>query len=417
MADIQPLRGIRYDRARTGDLGTVVAPPYDVVSPDVLGRLYDRSPYNSIRLILNREADSHAAAARAWTTWRTDGVLVQDAVPGFYFYSQRFDAPRHGSRRRDGLLVAMRLEELGRGVFPHERTMEGPKADRLRLIRACKANLSPIFGLVSCPGRSLRDLVAPAVDQPPAVSVTDDLGVRNDLWPVTDPDSIARSIQVLGPESVVIADGHHRYETALAYRNEMRRAHPDAGPSAPFESILMYLSNIDEPGLVVLPTHRVLRDVRSADVAQVVEDLADVFQVAEYEVGQRDAFLAALFDGATRIARIGCALPDKLLVLSLRHDPATLLPERTAETRGHAVVILHDLVLPRLLPTPLQFTHDDGEAMRAVAGGDAGAAFLLPAPTAQDVRAVCLSGETMPEKSTYFYPKLLTGLVFRTLEG
>jgi uncharacterized protein (DUF1015 family) len=412
VADIEPLRGIRYDPARAGEMATLVAPPYDVISKDLLERLHDRSPYNAVRLILNREADPHASAAAAWSMWRRDGVLCQDDVPSLYFYAQTFELPRVGTCRRDGIITAMRLERLGDGVLPHERTMEGPKADRLKLIRACRANLSPIFGLVSCPGATLRDLV-PAVRAPALVSVVDDQGVRHELWRVTDPGAVSRLQQVVKAEPVVIADGHHRYETALAYRDEMRRAHPDAGPAAAFEYVLTYLSSIDEPGLVVLPTHRVLRDARGADVARVLADLREDFEVVEYPTDRVQAFLARLYEGPSQI---GCVLPGRLVVLTLRGDPARRLPQRSAACRSHAVVILHDLVLPRLAPTPLEFTHEDASALAAVSSGEAGAAFLVPAPSARDVRAVCRSGATLPEKSTYFHPKLLTGLVFRALD-
>ncbi len=413
MADLRPFRAVRYDRSRVGDLAAVVAPPYDVISAEQRRRLCDRSPYNAVRLILNPEADPHAAAARELRGWRETGILVQDREPAFYFYSQTFTVSAAGSQRRDGIIGVMRLEDFASGgVRPHERTFEGPKADRLLLTRACRANLSPIFGLVSCRDLVLRELAAAALRAPADVDIAADDGVRHQLWRVADTAFAARWADVAREEPVVIADGHHRYETALAYRNEMRKAEPAAGRDAPFEFVLACISNTEEPGVLVLPTHRVLPAVRAGDVERVLTELGEIFAATSYPVRERARFLAELDGGA---ARIGCVLPDALTVLTLRADPGRVLGARRPEVRGQAVVLLHDLVLSRLAHGPVEFTHDDGEALAAVASGRAGAAFLVRAPTAKELRAVCLAGETLPEKSTYFYPKLLTGLVFHAL--
>lgn len=415
MADLRPLRAIRYDRERVGDLADVVAPPYDVISGERRRQLCERSPYNAVHLILNPEADPHAAAAREFRSWRDAGILVQDREPAFYFYAQTFTMKPAGQQRRDGIIGVMRLEDFASGrVRPHERTFEGPKADRLRLIRACRANLSPIFGLVSCSGLVLSHLAAPVLRGRADVDVTDDDGVRHQLWRIADAMIGSRWMDVACDEPVVIADGHHRYETALAFRDEMRKAEPAAGRDAPFEFVLTCISNTEEPGVLVLPTHRVLPAVRLPDVEEMVGALGEIFAATSYQVSEREKFLAGLDGGS---ARIGCVLPDVLIVLTLRADPARVLGARRPEVRGQAVVLLHDLILSRLRPGPIEFTHDDGEALDAVASGRAGAAFLVRAPTAKELRAVCLAGETLPEKSTYFYPKLLTGLVFHSLEG
>jgi len=413
MADLRPFRALRYDREHVGDLARVVAPPYDVISGEQQRRLCARSPFNVVRLILNPEADPHAAAAREFRRWRDGGILVQDHEPAFYFYAQTFTAGPGGTQRRDGIIGVMRLEDFGSGrVRPHERTFEGPKADRLLLTRACRANLSPIFGLVSCPGLVLRDLMAPALRTPADVDITDDDGVRHQLWRIADAAAGARWTEVTREAPVVIADGHHRYETALAFRNEMRKAAPAAGRDAPFEFVLACISNTEEPGVLVLPTHRVLPAARPQDVEEILRTLGESFTVTSYRVSERAPFLAALDGGA---ARIGCVLPHALIVLALRVDPAQVLGARRPEVRGQAVVLLHDLILRHLPAGPVEFTHDDVEALDAVASGRAGAAFLVRAPTAKELRAVCLAGETLPEKSTYFYPKLLTGLVFHAL--
>jgi uncharacterized protein (DUF1015 family) len=418
MADLRPFRAVRYDRARVGDPAAVVAPPYDIISGEQRRRLLERSPYNVIRLILNPEADPHAAAARELRRWREAGILVQDRDPAFYFYAETFmtSMPSGGGRqRRDGIIGVMRLEDFASGwVRPHERTFEGPKADRLGLIRACRANLSPIFGLVSSPGLVLSELAAPALQAPAEVDITDEDGVRHQLWRMADPAPGARWMEAMREEPIVIADGHHRYETALAFRDEMRKAAPDAGRDAAFEFVLACITNAEEPGVVVLPTHRVLPAARPRDVGDALAALGEIFAATSYRASGRARFLAELDGGG---ARIGCALPDTLIVLTLRADPARVLLARRPAVRGQAVVLLHDLILPRLTPGPIEFTHDDADALDAVSSGRAGAAFLVRAPTAKELRAVCLAGETLPEKSTYFYPKLLTGLVFHSLEA
>jgi len=417
VAHIGPLRALHYEPRRIGEMSTVVAPPYDVISPAVVARLYDRSPYNVVRLILNREDDRHEAAAREMRSWRSQGIIVEEPRPALWLYSQTFAAPRLGRLTRDGIIGLLRLEDFETGcVRPHERTLEAPKVDRGRLMRACSANLSPIFGLVSRPGIIFREVVAPALESPPSVDLVDDMEVRHRLWPVTDPDLWAACAGMMRDELVVIADGHHRYETALAYRDEMRRAHPGAGPDAPFESVLISVSNMDEPGVVVLPTHRILPRAGAAEVRAAVAGLTDIFDVRTFPTTERAAFVNGVNRGDKRI---GCALPDGFLLLTLRGDPVRLLHRRSAATRELAVVLLHELVMPRLTEAAVaevEFTHDDREALKEVAEGRAGTAFLVGAPSAHEVRAVCLAGETMPEKSTYFYPKLLTGLVFHSLE-
>jgi len=417
MADFRPFGAIHYDVARIGGLADVVAPPYDVISPEAAARLYARSSFNIVRLILNREDDPHTAAARELRSWLTDGVLIEDPRPALFFYSQTFEVASHGRRQRDGIIGVLRLEEFGSGcVFPHELTHPGPKADRLGLMRACQANLSPIFGLVSHLGVTFRDVVGSAVRGGPAVDLLDDDGVQHQLWPITDPALFSMVASLVKEEPVVIADGHHRYETALEFRDQMRRAHPGAGPDAPFESVLTCLSNIDEPGLVVLPTHRILPAARPADVRETIAGLGGTFDVKTYRTVQWTPFADEIGRGAGRL--IGCVLPDELLLLTLRVGTEGLLPGRSAATCRLSVVLLHDLVfarLPAAQVAELGYTHDDAEALATVKGGRAGAAFLVSAPTAKDVRAVCLAGETMPQKSTYFYPKLLSGLVLRSL--
>ena len=387
MAVVRPLQGLRYDPARAGDLGLVLAPPYDVITPREQAELHARSPYNVIRLILPEEADRGAAAARTLREWVARGLLVRDPTPAVYLYSQRFSLPDGTSRRRDGLLCRLRLEKFGAGIVrPHERTLPGPKADRLAILRATGANLSPIFGLYARPGEPVRALVGALGE--PVVDVND----WHQLWRLTDPAVIARIEAALAPETIIIADGHHRYETALQYRDEQR-----GNEAAAY--VLAYLANMEEEGVVILPTHRL---VRGPLPARLEERLRETFEVEPLPATRR------------RAGEIDCVLPDRRLRLRPRPAALARLAALPAVLRTLDVELLHRAILAPILGVDaavLEFTHDDHEAADAVAAGHAAAAFLLNPPSIAAVRAVCLAGELMPEKSTYFYPKLATGLV------
>ncbi len=395
MAVVKPFRALRYDPARVGDLGAVVAPPYDVISPAQQEALYARSPWNVVRLILPREPEPARAAAATLRAWVDAGVLARDAEPALYFYSQEFSLADGSRHRRDGVLCRLGLEEFSSGVVrPHERTFPGPKKDQLALLRATGAYLSPIFGMYARPGERLRDVVG--IAGAALVEITDERGDVQRLWRVTESATIARVTATLAAETIFIADGHHRYETGLAYRRERGAAGPD--------SILAFVSNMEEEGLVVLPTHRLLRvPLRLAPDA--------------FEARLREAFTVEPLDaGVPRPDdAIDVVLPDR----RLRLHPAEAARARVAalppSVRGLDVAILHGALLGPILgvePGQLEFTHDDDEAIEAVTSARSTAAFLLDPPGVAEVRAVCLAGELMPEKSTYFYPKLASGLVF-----
>jgi uncharacterized protein (DUF1015 family) len=395
MAVVSPFRALRYDPARVGDLAAVVAPPYDVISPAHQDALYDRSPYNVVRLILPSESERAEAAAATLRAWMASGVLVRDPALALYFYSQEFSLKDGSRHRRDGVLCRLGLEEFGTGVVrPHERTFPGPKADQLALLRATGAYLSPIFGLYARPREGLRDLAG--VSGEPLIEIVQDHGEVHRVWRVDDAAAVARVSAALAPETIFIADGHHRYETALAYRAERGAAGP--------RSILAFVSNMEEEGLLVLPTHRLLRVPLPFAPADFEERLCECFTVEHVPPGTpRPA-------GA-----IDVVLPDRRLRLRARATAAACVAHLPASVRGLDVALLHGAILEPMLGAgsrDLDFTHDDDEAVEAVASGRSTAAFLLNPPTVAAVRAVCLAGELMPEKSTYFYPKLASGLVF-----
>jgi uncharacterized protein (DUF1015 family) len=393
MAVVRPLAGLRYDTTKVGDLAQVLAPPYDVISPAEQDALHARSPYNAIRLVLPKDADRGAASAAALRAWIEAGILVRDPEPALYLYSQRFSLPDGTTRRRDGIICRLQLEDFARGVVrPHERTLPGPKADRLRLIRATGANLCPIFGLYARRGEPVRALLGDAALGAPVAAVQD----WHQLWRVTDARAIARFTEALAGESIIIADGHHRYETALAYRDEQ-----PGNDAARF--VMAYLANEEEEGVVILPTHRLVRPPLPMPAARLEAGIRELFHVVPRpERGKRAA------------NEIDLVLPDRRLRLRARPEATARLAALPPVLRTMDVALVHGAILRPLLGLEgpqLDYTHDDEEAIEAVTSGRAAAAFLLNAPSMHDVRAVCLAGETMPEKSTYFYPKLASGMV------
>jgi uncharacterized protein (DUF1015 family) len=463
---LKPFRGLRYDPAVAGDLAAVVAPPYDVIDPDERARLHERSPYNVVRLILSEAPDPYASAARALAEWRAAGVLALDPSPALYLYAQQFPAPAGGARERAGVIGALRLERFETGrVRPHERTFAEAKNDRLSLLRACRTSLSPIFGLVSIPDWRFGALLP---SRPPEIDLVDEAGVRHRMWRLAEPAAIAAAGERIAARDVFIADGHHRYETALAYRDEVRAALGPAAPppgAAPYDYVLAYLTTMEDPGLVVLPTHRILPSLAVA-AADLRTALARHFTVEElpWTAAGLTALLERL-DGATGagpgagardrrgegvggggdgdargagpgtaregIVRIGAAVrgAGALWLLTAARDALPFPAELPAPLRALDVTALHRIVLAGVLGLPLGarggapglgYTQDAARALATVARGEAAAAFFLPATDVAALRAVSLAGLTMPEKSTYFHPKLLTGLVlypFDAAEG
>lgn len=430
MVILRPFRALHYNTEAVGDLAAVIAPPYDVIDDAHLERLYARHRHNVVRLILNREADRYSAAAAEYSGWRERKILVQDSDPCLYYYVQDFRLPDGSSHQREGLIAAVRLQAFSEGhIRPHERTFARAKEDRLKLVRACRANLSPLFGLYANRARALDPARELRAAQAPWLDVVDEFNERHRVWRVCDPASVTRIAAALQDGTIFIADGHHRYETSLNYREE-RAAAGGLDPASPVNFVLMYLASMDDPGLVILPTHRVIRRLPEGTAADLPGRLASQFDTEEFPctgAGQESALRML-----ARETRPGCFLlrtsnPDRLLSLRLR-DPAAVdeaLKDTHPAVRRLDVSILDAFLLARLLNIDcgragqegaLTYTHSTERAFAAVADEGAPAAFLLRATRTSEVEAVCMSGEVMPQKSTYFYPKLLSGLVFHSLE-
>ena len=423
MAHIRPFRALRYNPAVVGDLKKVVSPPYDVISPEQQTLLHLQSPYNATHLDFNRADDPYTAAAETFQDWLSRRVVQPDPEPGFYCYTQEYTLQDGQPRQRTGIFAALRVENFESGVIrPHERTFERAKKDRLALLRACRAHLSSIFCLYAGAGWSLEHTLGEALAQPAAVEVADDAGVTHRLWPIRDPAVVADITAQLSDKSLIIADGHHRYETALQYSRE-RTAETGADEDRPFHYVLAYLTSAEDSGLTILPTHRLIRQTRLPGPTNLQAVLKRDFRLTRYAPAHRQAFLNALSaPGPER--RIGCVMAgaehDWLLSFD---DRVTHGLPASAAMRALDVTVLHDVLFERFLGLPpavqkqaVSYTSDTDEALQRVSTGDAQAAFLLRATTFEQIQQVCEGGETMPQKSTYFYPKLLTGLVFYHLE-
>jgi uncharacterized protein (DUF1015 family) len=414
LAHVSPFNGIRYSPQLVPDLSIVVAPPYDVLSREEVSSLHARSSYNVTHLT---RPTSYAAAAERWRSWRAAGILVQDA-PAMYLYRQTFTDPetRQSMPARTGLICALGLEsyETG-GVLPHENTIAAHRADRLDLMRATHANFESIYGLYSDDSGEARGLLKQAqADAPTVYEVRNVLGCDHTLQRIDDAGAVAALQSAISPKTILIADGHHRYETALAYQREWPA---QSGSGA----ILITLTAFEDEGLLVLPTHRLVRGVTPNLIAALPDRLKSAgFAVSDLAVGTDPLPAGTLgFDMLLADGRRFRALLTG----------AESAAERIAGGQSKAwktldVTVLHRLVLEDLLSIPMatlsgtdqvRYTRDAAEARSKVESGEFQAAFMLSRPVIESIRAVSAAGDRMPQKSTFFYPKLLSGLVMRSL--
>ena len=415
MAAISSFRGLRYDLDVVGDLGTVAAPPYDVIPPDALEWFEQASPYNVVRLILGRQeagSDQYTRAAETLEAWIRDGVLVRDDRDRLTVYEQRFIV---GDRERvqRGVLAAADIEEEPRSILPHERTMAAPVEDRLKLLRATRVNLSPVFAVYSSDDGGARDVIARTVETEPwATWSSEDDGVTHRAWLLDDPDDVEAVRRTLASAVVVIADGHHRYRTAQEYRRERRAAD---GPG-PWDAMLMYLVDAAWCGPALLPIHRAV-DPTADDI---LSRLGDAFGVEPTDETDPDVLASELErrrEGGRTFVLLGADRSYWLTVADKAAEADAMPADRPAVWRDLDVAVLEWFVMRRLLSgVEARYVHHPKEAAELVASGAAGAAFLLAPPPFEAVRAIAEAGDAMPPKSTFFIPKPRTGVVLRPLD-
>ncbi len=412
MAEIEPLTALHYDLEKTGGLQNVVAPPYDVIDERQRAELAGRSPYNVVRIDLPETYDGAAADIGSW---RADGALVRDEQPALWVLAQDYTGPDGHQRTRRGFLARVRVEDYGPGrIRPHERTHPGPKEDRLKLTRATKANLSPIFSLFDDETGEAWSALEPATNDTPWGEATDDDGTVNRLWRVADEAAIAKVQRALEGVELLIADGHHRYETARVYADEI-------GGEGPHRYVLMCLVALQDPGLTIFPTHRLVRELTSEREEQLAQTIRRDFEIEPLDDPSR---LVPEPDGRLRIGYLEKQGP---FMLTLK-DPAIAddaLADHAEPYRRLDTAVLEALILKGTLGMSdddidhlngLGYARDDAHALELVESGEYGAAFFMAPMPVERVQAVAASGESMPPKSTYFFPKVPTGLLFNPLD-
>jgi uncharacterized protein (DUF1015 family) len=416
LAEIEPLRALHYNLERTGGLQDVVAPPYDVIDAAQRAELEARSPYNVVRIDLPVGPDPYAEAGRVFRAWREDAVIVADERPAFWALDQAYTGPDGRRRHRHGFLARVRVENYGAGrIRPHERTHPGPREDRLRLTRATKANLSPIFSLFSDPAGAAWGALEPHATDAPWAQTTDDDGTVNRLWRVEDEHAMDAVKQVVGGAELLIADGHHRYETARVYAEEV-------GGDGPHRYVLMCLVALQDPGLTVFPTHRLLRGLRPDQQEALANALRRDFEIERL---QHTAELVPEHADRVRLGYIDAHF-RRPFMLTLK-DPAiadAALGDHAEPYRRLDTAVLEALVLKGALGITdddidhlagLGYARDFEQALEAVRSAEYDAAFFMAPTPVRDVQAVAEAGESMPPKSTFFFPKVPTGLVFNAL--
>jgi uncharacterized protein (DUF1015 family) len=418
---LEPLRALRYDQSKVG-LADVVAPPYDVVTPAQRDALIRRSEYSVVRLELPESAQ---AAADLLHEWQRDGVMRRDDGPALWWHSQTFTGPDGVDRVRRGFFAAVRLSPYDEGrIRPHEHTHASVRAERLELMRATRANLSPILGVYDDPDSTAAASLGGAAAGEPTMSATDSDGTVHRFWEVTDAAAIDAVRAAMAEREILIADGHHRYETALAYQEERRAAEGDPAGDRPYDFILMCLCNLRDEGLAIYPTHRVVLSHREVD-----RRFLHAFSVREIPAGTPAAVVEAELNEVP-VDTVAFAVwrgADETSLLAELTDPTHAMlgmPGVPAAIRSLDAAVLEALVLSPLLGLDgEQFLTTDGvrylrgldQATALVDSGEAGAAFLLRAPTVEQVQDVTAAGHVMPQKSTYFFPKLWSGFLLNPL--
>ena len=441
MATVEAFRGIRYNPQKLASLAEVVTPPYDVIAADQQAAYYARSPFNVIRVELgqklpddNDEKNAHTRAQEYLQAWQSQGVLIRDRQPSFYLVSTRYPTAE-GQATRWGLIAQVGLEPFSDHghILPHEQTFPAIKSERLGLMRASGMNTSPIFALFDDRDQLINRLGKYAHDLKPLIEFEDDSGARHCMWRLADQDRNADIQAAFTDRRLYIADGHHRYETCLAYRDERAQVDQNFNDRHPANGTLMYVSSMQDPGLQVLPTHRALPAVDEHLRQAFIQRAESHFDIQPIAMDPDDAAtaarrLSAALDGVPAESGLGVAIRGdaRLYRLKLRPDAATRIyaDDLPSPLRRLNVTLLSEFVFPKLLEMDsaklddahsVHFRHDAADTVAQVHRGTYDMAFILKATPVEQVRAIAEAGLSMPRKTTYFAPKVITGLVMRAL--
>jgi len=413
MAEIIPFRGFLYDVSRIS-IEDVLAPPYDIITPGGRESLYTKSPYNIVRIDFGKEEpgddeteNKYTRAKRCFDAWVKDGILIHSDKPSFYVYEVLYTIQNRRMRLR-GFLCLVKLEELGRGsVYPHECTHSEPKQDRLNLLRACEASTSPIFSLYRSSADGISNILSRITLTRPYLQAADPSGDLHRLWQIDHAEDIEIIKQELAGKPVFIADGHHRYETSFEYSREMSAKKTSASDRKSYDYTLTFLANMMDEGITILPTHRLIKEI-PGDIDRMllkdfeVEAIANDFDIRRKLSGRKNAF--GFFRTRERVWH--------LLTYRGRN-----LSEVHPDLRETDVIILHETIFRKILMNAdIGYEMDIARALDQVNHGEYAAAFFLNPTRVEDIEKSALSSMRMPPKSTYFYPKLLTGLVLNKWE-
>jgi uncharacterized protein (DUF1015 family) len=419
MPIVRPFRALRYTPS-AGNIRDLTAPPYDIIYDQWRDRLYARNPYNIIRLIKTRDEpgegepdDKYLRAAGYLDSWMDAGVMRMEAAPSLYVCADTYEMDGV-TRTRYGFIMLVKAEEFGRGIYAHERTLSGPKVDRLHLVKATETNLSQIFGIYSDPRGEVQEIILQTVKGTPDIDFTDEQGIGRRMWTVSDPAVIGAVEDCMRDREVIIADGHHRYETALAYRQFMephRRSDDE-----PFDYVSMYFSNVDDPGLLILPTHRKAGGMDGFDRKRFLAELAEHFEV-DYPVrAETSEILDLMREGIAETSVFGIYLGGLFGIIRLKN------PRSPKELD---VEILHNLIIERVLGISrediasgkyLHFSKSADHVIEDVDAGKEKIGFLMNGIRPEEMFPRVITGERLPQKSTYFYPKTVSGLVMYRIQ-
>jgi uncharacterized protein (DUF1015 family) len=448
MAKISPFQGIRYNQEKAGAASDLVCPPYDIISPARREELYKKSPYNVVRLEFGSENSSdtgtdnrYSRAAAFLNEWFSNDILRQDKEPTLYVYEMEFQASTQlgyahkEARKLRGFICLVGLEDYQSGIIkPHETTLSGPKTDRLNLLRACKASFSQIYVLFSDPQKRISTILD-EVTQAPDQEVVDNDNATHRIWSLTDGEQIETIMREMADKQLFIADGHHRYDTALRYRDERRKVAGKSTGEESFNYAAMFLARLEDPGLTILPAHRVLFNLQDFDAQKFEQDLDQYFDIERvtFDTTSEAKDLETLLDTMEYVSEQGHVFgmqikgEDSYILLTLRNEAEmdSLLPDKSPAYQRLDVSILHHLVIDKLLGIKMDthklglnidYIKDAREASERVKSGSAEIAFYMNSTRVDEVKNVASAGECMPQKATYFYPKLVTGLVMHKID-
>lgn len=451
MAHISPFKGILYNKEKIKNIRDVVAPPYDVISPIEQEILYERHINNVVRLILCKESNGDTSDKNRYTmaknffeAWQRDGILAKDTIPSIYLYAQEYsinnalsENKRFEKKKRLGFIALSKLEDFEKGgIYPHENTLSKPKEDRLMLMRSCNANFSPIFGLFSDHLKKIDSILEDYTNQSPLYDFIDYSEVRHTLWAIRDENTIKSIIMEMTDKQILIADGHHRYETAITYRSEIRKRLSSYTGDEPFNYIMMYFTNTISDGLSILPIHRLIRNLKNFNKDEIQKKIEEFFNIETISFnGERDEedarskFFSEMKTKGERGNLFGMySGKNSYFLLKLKDKGIAdkmITNSRPESWKMLDVTILHTILIEKVLGISeknlleqknITYTINTEDAIKEVREGKYQMALFLNPTKIEEIQTIATSGEKMPQKSTFFYPKLITGLVMNKLD-